>query len=76
MSHLYFHCTSPDRVMPDRQGCSLDVSAAYARAIASIQAMLRTPSLEDWRGWKMVVLDGDDELLFEIPFSDVIGRAH
>jgi hypothetical protein len=53
-----------------------DLSAAYGRAVASIETMIGMPNMEDWRGWKMLVLDAADELLFEISFSSVIGRLH
>jgi hypothetical protein len=77
MAQLYFHCSSAERVVPDRLGSELDdLSEAHDRAVAMVTRIIATPDPEDWRAWTMLVLDENDEAVFEIPFSSVIGRPH
>ena len=77
MAQLYFHCASPERVMPDRSGSALDdLAEVRACALARAQCMIRQEGPEDWRDWRVVVLDEDDETVFELPFASVIGRPH
>jgi hypothetical protein len=77
MAQLYFHCSSPERVVPDRCGSDLDdLVEAHEQAIAFVQRIVAAASLEDWRSWTLRVLDDAGEEVFEVPFASVIGRAH
>jgi hypothetical protein len=76
MAQLYFHCTSPDAVLPDRRGADLDPVEAHRAAVDVVRRVIATPGPEDWRGWMMLVLDENDDELFRLPFASVIGRTH
>jgi len=77
MAQLYFHCSSPERVVPDRRGSQVeDLVEAHARAIAFVRRLVGTPGREDWRIWKLSALDENGDEVFEIPFTLVIGRLH
>ncbi len=77
MAQLYFHCSSPQEVMLDPCGSEHDdLVEAHGRAIALVQRIIGAPGPDDWRAWTMVVLDENDEALFEVPFRSIIGRPH
>jgi hypothetical protein len=77
MAQLYFHCSSPERIVPDRCGSDLDdLVEAHTHAVAFVQRIIGRESPEDWRAWKLSVLDEGGEEVFEIPFAAVIGRPH
>jgi len=77
MAQLYFHCSSPERVMPDRRGSNLDdLVEAHAHAVGFVQRIVGSASLDDWRSWTLMVLDENDDKVFEVPFASVIGRPH
>ena len=75
MAQLYFHCASPERVVPDRHGSELDdLFEAHDRAVALVRRIVATPGPDDWRTWTLLVLDENDEAVFEVPFASVLGR--
>jgi hypothetical protein len=77
MAQLYFHCSSPDRVLPDMIGSRFDdLIDAHHQAVGLVRQLIATEGLDDWREWKLLVLDEDDEEVFELPFASVIGRLH
>jgi hypothetical protein len=77
MAQLYFHCSSPERIVPDRSGSDLDdLVEAHVHAVAFVQRLIGRAGPEDWRVWKLSVLDESGEQVFEIPFTSVIGRLH
>ncbi len=77
MSRVFFHCISSGRTMPDRVGRSAsDISDAYAAAVLAVRRLLAVVCDEDWRAWRMLVVDEQDELLFDIPFAALLGPAH
>ena len=77
MAQLYFHCASSDRVLLDRHGSEHDdLVDAHSEAIAVVQRMIATPGPDDWRGWKLLALDENEEELFQLSFASVIGRLH
>jgi hypothetical protein len=77
MAQLYFHCSSAERVVPDRRGSDLDdLVEAHAHAVAFVRRIIGKASPEDWRAWTLLVLDEEGEQVFEVPFTAVIGRLH
>ena len=77
MAQLYFHCASANRVLLDRRGSELaDMVDAHNQATAFVQRLIASPGAEDWRGWKLLALDEDEEELFQLSFASVIGRPH
>jgi uncharacterized protein DUF6894 len=77
MAQLYFHCSSPERVVPDRAGSEVeDLVEAHAQAIGFVQRIIGLACPDDWRTWKLQVLDEEGDQVFEVPFASVIGRLH
>jgi hypothetical protein len=77
MAQLYFHCSSPERVVPDRSGSDLeDLVEAHAHAVGYVQRIIALATPDDWRTWKLQVLDEDGDQVFEVSFASVIGRLH
>ena len=77
MAQLYFHCASSDRVLLDRCGSELtDLVDAHSEAIAFVQRIVASPGPDDWRGWKLLALDENEDELFQLSFASVIGRLH
>ena len=77
MSHLFFHCGTPQGLLLDRFGSEVeDLMDAQDRAAALIQACIAKPGPEDWREWTVCVSDAAGEELLVMPFSAVLGRPH
>jgi Domain of unknown function (DUF6894) len=77
MAQLYFHCSGPERVVPDRSVSDLeDWVEAHAHAIGFVQRIVAMATAEDWRAWKLQVIDEEGDQVFEVPFASVIGRLH
>lgn len=77
MAQLYFHCSSPERIVPDRSGSDLeDLVEAHAQAIGVVRRIIAMPCLDDWRAWTLQVSDENGDKVFELPFASVIGRLH
>jgi hypothetical protein len=77
MAQLFFHCSSPERVVPDRRGSDVeDLVEAHGHAIAFVQRIIGMAGPDDWRVWKLSVLDENGDEVFEVPFASVIGKPH
>ena len=77
MTHVYFHCANPERVLLDPCGIDVeDFTEAHERAAQVIRQLVSSLSLENWRTWTLHVSDEDGEELFLMPFSYVVGKLH
>jgi hypothetical protein len=38
--------------------------------------MIQTHGSEDWRDWVIHVSDDDGEEIFDVPFTDMLGKPH
>jgi hypothetical protein len=77
MAQVYFDCSSADEVLLDRRGAKVeDLSEAHACAVRFVQSLVTSPGREDWRKWVLHVKDEQDDELFVIRFSSVLGRPH
>jgi uncharacterized protein DUF6894 len=77
MTHVFFHCASPERVMLDRRGSDVeDLTEARDRAIRIVREFIESQGPDDWRTWTLRVSDADGEEIFLLPFSYVLGRPN
>jgi len=64
-------------VVPDRSGSDVeDLVEAHAHAIGFVQRIIGMATPDDWRTWKLQVLDEAGDQVFEVSFASVIGRLH
>ena len=77
MTHVYFHCSSSERVLLDQNGSDVeDLVEAHERAKQIVQQFVSSQTPDDWRAWTMHVSDENGEDIFLMPFSYVLGRPH
>ena len=77
MTHVYFHCTSAERVLLDPSGIDVeDLVEAHERAVQAVRQFISSTGPNDWRAWTLHVSDEDGEDIFLMPFSTVLGRPH
>ena len=78
MAQYFFHCTSRKRVLVDRTGYDLpDLVEVRCRAGGVMRRCIETGAVDgDWRDWLLHVTDEEDEDVFVLSFSDMIGRPH
>ena len=77
MTHVYFHCSSADRVLLDSDGSDVeDLVEAHERAKQIVREFVSTQTPDDWRTWTMHVSDENGEDIFLVPFTYVLGRPH
>ncbi len=77
MTHVYFHCWTPEGLLLDRRGQDVeDPAEARERAQAIILSCIAKPGPEDWRDWTVAVSDEDGEELFALPFAEALGRPN
>ncbi len=78
MAQFFFHCTSSEKVLVDQSGDDLlDLAEVRHRASAIMRHRMETGVVDgDCRDWLMHVTDEEDEEVFVLSFSDVIGRLH
>jgi hypothetical protein len=77
MTRLYFHCSNAQDTWVDSTGIELrNLAEASRHAAHLVRALIAEPTLEDWRGWTMHVLDEDDEPILSLPFAAALGRPH
>ncbi len=78
MAQFFFHCTSSEKVLVDRSGDDLlDLAEVRRRASGIMRRRIETGAVDgDCRDWLMHVVDEEDEEVFVLSFSDVIGRLH
>ena len=78
MAQFFFHCTSSEKVLVDRSGDDLlDLTEVRHRASSIMRRCIETGTVDgDCRDWLMHVVDEEDEEVFVLSFSDVIGRLH
>ena len=77
MAQIYFHCSTSERVLIDRSGAALgDLAEARDHAALVMQSLIRSPSMEDWRGWVLHVSDDCGDEILIVPFASVLGKPH
>lgn len=77
MAQVYFHCSTADEVLIDQSGAALgDLAEALDHAALIIQTLIRSPSLDDWRGWVLHVSDDTGDEIFVVPFASMLGKPH
>jgi hypothetical protein len=77
MAHVYFHCTSAERVLLDPHGRDVeDLTEARDRAVCVVREFVESRGPDDWRGWTLRVSDEDGEEIFLMPFAYVLGKPH
>jgi hypothetical protein len=77
MTHLYFHCATPEGLLLDCRGIAVDdLAEAHDCAAGIIRACIGKPGPEDWRAWSVSVSDDAGEELMVVPFAAVLGRPH
>ena len=77
MTHVYFHCSNPDRVLLDRRGSDVeDLTEARDHAVRVVREFVESRGPDDWRTWTLRVSDADGEEIFLMPFSYVLGRPN
>jgi hypothetical protein len=77
MTHVYFHCSNPERVLLDPRGSDVeDLTEARDRAVRVVREFVSSRGPDDWRAWTLHVSDEDGEEIFVMPFAYVLGRPH
>ena len=77
MTQVYFHCSNTEGTLIDRTGTAVaSLTEACDRATQIMRSMIQTPGSEDWRDWVIHVSDDDGEEIFDVPFTDMIGKPH
>jgi hypothetical protein len=77
MTHVYFHCSSAERVLLDQNGSDVeDLVEAHERAKQIVHQFVTSQTPDDWRAWTMHVSDENGDDLFLLPFAYVLGRPH
>jgi uncharacterized protein DUF6894 len=77
MTQVYFHCSTPNRVLLDRRGSDVeDLTEARAQAVGFVQTFISLPGPEDWRDWILHVSDEDGEEVFALRFASLLGKPH
>jgi uncharacterized protein DUF6894 len=77
MTHVYFHCSSSERVLLDQNGSDVeDLVEAHERAKQIVQQFVSSQTPDDWRAWTLHVSDENGDDIFLMPFADVLGRPH
>ena len=75
MTHVYFHCSSSERVLLDQNGSDVeDLVEAHERAKQIVQQFVSSQTPDDWRAWTMHVSDENGDDIFLMPFAYVLGR--
>jgi hypothetical protein len=77
MAHIYFHCSSPQGLLLDRHGSSVqDLAEAREYAARVVHAFIGAPGPEDWREWILRVSDEHGDEMLVVPFASMLGRPH
>ena len=77
MTHVYFHCSNPQRVLLDPHGRDVeDLSEARDRAIQVVREIVNSRGADDWRSWTLHVSDDSGAVIFVLPFAYIVGRPH
>jgi hypothetical protein len=77
MTHVYFHCSSSERVLLDQNGSDVeDLVEAHERAKQIVQQFVSSQTPDDWRAWTLHVSDENGDDIFLMPLAYVLGRPH
>ena len=77
MTHVYFHCSSSERVLLDQNGSDVeDLVKAQEHAKQIVQQFVSSQTPDDWRAWTLHVSDENGDDIFLMPFAYVLGRPH
>jgi hypothetical protein len=77
MTQVYFHCSTANGILLDRQGSTIeDLADLHDHAVRVIRGFLAKPIPEDWRNWVLHIRDAAGEEILVVPFSSEIGRLH
>jgi hypothetical protein len=77
MRHVYFHCSTADRLLLDARGVDVeDLTEAHHHATLVVLKFVNSHGPDDWRAWTLHVSDEDGDELFVMPFACVLGKPH
>ena len=77
MTQVYFHCSNTKKVFVDYRGAVVtDLVEARDHATRVVQFFTNARSPEDWRDWVLHVSDDQDDELFVVPFTFVLGKPN
>jgi len=77
MAQIYFHYSGAEGMQIDRHGSDTDDPLqACEDALRTVQMLIATATLEDWRHWVLHISDEEGARLFDIPFSTLLGKPH
>src|SRR3954454_21882629 len=77
MVQVYFHCSNTEDTLIDRSGIAVaSLKEACDRANQIMRSMIQTHGDEDWRDGVIHVSDDDGEEIFDVPFTDMLGKPH
>jgi hypothetical protein len=77
MTHVYFHCSNPERFVRDRHGMDVeDLVEAHQRAANMVREFVGRLGPRDWRAWFLRVSDQSGEDIFLMPFAYMAQRSH
>jgi hypothetical protein len=77
MAQVFLHYATPRGVRLNQSVAGVnDLTELRAYAVQSVQALIATPSLEDWRHWVLHVRDDLGAELFAVPFASLLGQPH
>jgi hypothetical protein len=69
----FFHFSDGNRQIVDTTGIELSgLAAARGHAIAQVRdrrGALSEPRIRDWTGWKLVVADANERIVYEVGFD-------
>jgi hypothetical protein len=72
MTHVYFHCSNPERSVVDRYGTDVeDLTEAHM-----VREFVGRLGPRDWRAWFLRVSDQNGEDLFLMPFAYMAERSY
>jgi hypothetical protein len=77
MAQIFLHYATPRGVRLNQCVAGVnDLTELRAYAVQSVQQLIATPSLEDWRHWVLHVRDDLGAELFAVPFASLLGKPH
>jgi hypothetical protein len=77
MTHVYFHCSNPERMLLDSRGSEVeDLTEARDRAVQIVRDLISSRGPDDWRVWILHASDAEGTEIFVMPFAYVLGRPH
>jgi hypothetical protein len=73
MPRYFFHFSDGKRTFTDRIGLELaglaDVRNRVIRQVRDLKSSLSEDGIQDWSGWKMIVIDAKGKTVLEVGFD-------